>query len=145
MNKNIKKILSNKKKKCVRKENKYRILNDKHFKMGNFVNQRKQKRNTNEKKILLRDSNHRPRSCRYYESVNTTTTPLRCFWASNKIIILVCITCSSFELAIHIHEHERTSLGHFNAYLTCIKWSAVIFPSLSSEGAIQSGCHSVCF
>ena len=31
-----------------RKENKYRISNDKHFKMGKFVNQRKQKRNTNE-------------------------------------------------------------------------------------------------
>ena len=54
MNKNIKKILSNKKKKCVRKENKYRILNDKHFKMGNFVNQRKQKRNTNEKNTVTR-------------------------------------------------------------------------------------------
>ena len=49
----------------------------------------------------------------------------------------------TFE-SIHIHEHERMSLGHVNAYLTCIKWSAVIFPSLSSEGAIQSGCHSVC-
>ena len=49
----------------------------------------------------------------------------------------------TFE-SIHIHEHERMSLGHVNAYLTCIKCSAVIFPSLSSEGAIQSGCHRVC-
>ena len=31
-------------------ENKYRILNDKHFKMGNFVNQRKNKNETQMKK-----------------------------------------------------------------------------------------------
>ena len=110
--------------------------------MGNFVNQRKQKRNTNEKKNPVMRFEPQTSVLRECHHNHYTITLLPSY--SNKIIILVCFTCPSFELTIHIHEHERMSLGHVNAYLACIKWSAVIFPCLSSEGAIQSGCHRVC-